>query len=630
MPAMADDRSDGPGGSDPGITQRTAEAYHLDLIAELEADNRRLRERADTLQRWLNERTSELRAFGVAAQAAQAARRVVHQPTLLAHLPGATIRAISGRKRAAREPAATAASAVAPPPAARLGAQPSRIPLPRDLAGLTIALVVDEPLALALAPECTTIRVRPDDWQAALTQRRPDLLLVESAWRATAGAWQYRIAWYGHPLAIGLDDLRALTEWCASNGIPSVFWDTAGLVAEGRFDEAASMFDVILVAEPATIAHYDALPTRRASVVDSLAPGVQFRRHHPGRRAGTGMPASPRIVFVGAYDRSRPLADREALDRLLAAGLQHGLAIFDTAGIAGPDAAGFPERFQGVIAPFVGTANLPEVLRTADLVLVDAPGGDALGIPVAALEALSSGTPIVTTPNRALRERFGDLLPGASAADDPGRAIEAILADPDAARSRLESAVLPELARADRIGARLVRIAQAAGLSVLPSRPSIAVAVLDGGPGPRPALATALAGLADASEFLIGTSDWAGSGSALVAALRERRPDVPVRLIEQSSELVPGLRLERLAGASTADWFGAWFDRPSKSDRAAAGDGASSDPLAWFVVATAYTGDDRVRGGDPRLPLLVRRSAVASGDWPAGADLRERVAAGPA
>jgi hypothetical protein len=625
MLAMADDRPDAPASSDPGITQRTAEAYHVDLIAELEADNRRLRERTDTLQRWLNERTSELRAFGVAAQAVQAARRVVHQPTLLARLPGATIRAISGRKPAAREPAATASSV---PPAARLGAPPSRISLPRDLAGLTIALVADEPLALALAPECVTIRIRPDDWQAALTRRRPDLLLVESAWRATAGAWQYRIAWYGHPLAIGLDDLRALTWWCASNDIPSVFWDTAGLVAEGRFDEAASLFDVILVAEPTAIAHWDGLPTRRASVVDSLAPGIQFRRHHPGRQAGSGTPATPRIVFVGAYDRTRPLADREALDRLLAAGLEHGLAIYDTAGIAGPDAAGFPERFQGAIAPFTGTAQLPEVLRAADLVLVDAPGGDAQAIPVAALEALGSGTPVVTTPNRALLERFGDLLPGASPADDPGRAIEAILADPAAARGRLESAVVPELARADRIGARLVRIAQAAGLSVLPSRPSIAVAVLLDGSGRGPAVAAALAGLADATEFLIGTTDWAGSGAALVAALGESRPGVPVRLIEQSSELAPGPRLERLAGASTADWFGAWFDRPLKNGRGAGG-GASGDPLERLVVATAYIEDDRVRGEDLRLPLLVRRSFVASDDWPAGADVRDRVAVGP-
>jgi glycosyltransferase involved in cell wall biosynthesis len=614
MPAMADDRSDAPASSDPGITQRTAEAYHVDLIAELEADNRRLRERTDTLQRWLNERTSELRAFGAAAQAVQAARRVVHQPSLLARVPGAAMRVISGARPAASEPAATAATA---PPAARLGA-PSRISLPRDVAGLTIALVADEPLALALAPECTTIRIRPDDWQAVLVQRRPDMLLVESAWRATAGAWQYRVAWYGHPLAIGLDDLRMLTGWCASNGIPSVFWDTAGPVAEGRFDEAASLFDVILAADPANIAHYDALPTRRATVVDSLAPGIQFRHHHPGRRATSGTPAGPRIVFVGAYDRSRPLADREALDRLLAAGQERGLAIHDTAGIAGPDSAGFPARFQSAIAPFVGTAQLPGVLRAADLILVDAPGGDARGIPVAALEALACGTPVVTTPNRALLERFGDLLPGASPADDPARGIEAILADPAAARGRLEREVLPGLARTDGIGARLVRIAQAAGLSVLPGRPSIAVAVLLDRSDRGPEVAAALVGLADATEFLVGTADWAGSGSALAAELRASRPGVPVRLIEQASELAAGPRLERLAGASTADWFGAWFDRPSEDGRsAAAAAAASSDPLEPLVVATTYADRDRVRGDDPRLPLLVRRISVASGDWPA-------------
>ncbi len=174
------------------------------------------------------------------------------------------------------------------------------------------------------------------------------------------------------------------------------------------------------------------------------------------------------------------------------------------------------------------------------------------------------------------------------------------------------------MARTDGIGARLVRIAQAAGLSVLPGRPSIAVAVLLDRSDRGPEVAAALVGLADATEFLVGTADWAGSGSALAAELRASRPGVPVRLIEQASELAAGPRLERLAGASTADWFGAWFDRPSEDGRsAAAAAAASSDPLEPLVVATTYADRDRVRGDDPRLPLLVRRISVASGDWPA-------------
>ena len=624
MLTMTDDRPVVPASSDPAITERTAEAYRDDLIAELEADNRRLRERTDTLQRWLNERTAELRAFGVAAQAVQGARRVVHQPTLLARVPAAAIRAIRGGGRPA--PAEPAATAPSPPPAVRLGGPARRISPFRDPAGLTVALVADEPLALALAPECTTIRIRPDDWPAVLADRQPDLLLVESAWRATAGAWQYRIAWYGHPLAIGLDDLRALTEWCRANGIPSVFWDTAGPVAAGRFDEAAALFDVILVADPALIDHYDTLPTRRASVVDCLLAGVQFRRHHPAGPAPAASPAGGGVIFAGAYDRTRPLADREALDRLLDAGLEHGLVIHDTAGIAGPDAAGFPARFRAAIAPFVATADLPTVLRTADLVLVDAPGGEAQGIPWAALEALASGTPIVATPNRALLERFGAELPGASPADDPGPAIAAILADPAAARRRLEQVVVPAVARADQIGDRLVRLAAAVGIDVVARRPSIAVAVLGDEAARIPQVAAGLAAIADATEFVVGTTDWAvGSelAASLASALEATGARRPIRLVEQATELAAGPRLERLAAVTAADWFAAWFDRAGRDDD-------PGDPLEPLVVATTYAEADPIRGDDPRLPILVRRSAAGSIDWPAGAEVAAPVGARPA
>jgi hypothetical protein len=82
MLAMIHDRPDESSSSDPQITQRTTAKYREDLIAELEADNRRLRERTDTLQRWLNERTSELRAFGTVASMRWFDRRGGWLPTM--------------------------------------------------------------------------------------------------------------------------------------------------------------------------------------------------------------------------------------------------------------------------------------------------------------------------------------------------------------------------------------------------------------------------------------------------------------------------------------------------------------------------------------------------------------------
>ena len=610
MRRMTDDAPDEPTPADPGITERTAAKYREDLISELEAENSRLRERTDTLQRWLNERTSELRAFGIAAQAVQGARRVVHQPTLLARVPGAAMRVV--RSRGEPAPVVDRAAAAVPPPSRRLGGSGSsrRIGLPRDPSSLTVALIADEPLALALGPECRTIRVRPQDWQAELAATRPDLLLVESAWRGNAGAWQYRIAWYGHPTSIGLADLRALTAWCADNAIPTVFWETSGPVARGRFDEAACLFDVILTTDPLALEHYDGLSGRRAGIVDLLESGVQFRRHQPGS-ADQRQQGGP--VFVGAYDRTRPLADREALDRLLDAGRAQGLVIHDMAGVAGPDAPGFPARFQAAIAPFAGTEQLAGVLRDAAAVLVDAPGGDARVLPAALLNALASGAPVVSTPNLAIAARFGDQVPGASPADDPGPALARILADPTAARRRIREGVLPILARGFRMRDRLVRLAAAVDIATLAAPPTIAVAVLHDDPADTTALAASLAALGDASEFLIGSTDWAGAARPLAEALRSARPGVPVRLLEQAQGMAIDRRLEQLAATADAEWIAAWSGAPVPVP----GPDGERDPLEAVLLAVVVDAADRVTGADPRLPLAVRRESVLAAGWPA-------------
>ena len=616
MRRMTDDAPDEPMPSDPGVTERTALRYREDLIAELETENSRLRERTDTLQRWLNERTSELRAFGIAAQAVQGARRVVHQPTLLARVPGAAMRAVRG---GGTTPAVERPVVPVPPASQRLAGPGSsrRIGALRDPSTLTVALVADEPLALALGPECRVICLTPGNWPEELAANRPDLLLVESAWRASAGAWQYRIAWYGHPTSIGLVDLRALAAWCTANGIPSVFWETSGPAARGRFDEAASLFDVILTTDPLGLAHYDALPGRRARIVDLLEPAIQFRHHHPGADgqdssgAGAGRP-----VFVGAYDRTRPLADREALDRLLDAGLEHDLVIHDTAGVAGPDEPGFPARFQAAIAPTMSTDRLPDVLRQAGAVLIEAPGGDARILPVGLLEALACGAPVIATPSLAIRALFGDQVPGASPADDPAAALAQVLADRTAARAAVRRRILPMLARDFRMRDRLARLAAAADIATSAAAPSVAVAVLHDLPGETATVLASLAGLGDASEFLIGTTDWDRAGSVLAAALRAARPEVSVRLLEQPSAATSVQRLERLAAAASAEWIAAWSAQGAPAGATDDG-GAIDDPLEAVLLAAVIQSGDRIAGAHARLPLAVRRGSVLAGGWPA-------------
>lgn len=611
MAAMSDETAGPPGPSDSTITERTARDYRDNLVSELETENDRLRQWADTLQLALDDRTSELRAFGVAAQLLQGARRVTRQPKLLGRIPGAALRAVRGGGSGG--PAPERPRVPTPPDLRRMGGSSSaaRIGAGRHARSLTIGLVADEPLTLALGGECTSVVLTPANWRAAVAATRPDFILVESAWRAAAGAWQYRIAWYGHPTSIRLLDLRALTGWCSANDVPSIFWDTAGPVGRGRFDEAAALFDVILTTDPAYLAHYDSLPTRRATTVDVLEAGVQFQHHHPAAQTEpavetVGAVAGP--VFVGTYDRARSLDDREALDRLLDAGLARGLAIYDTSGVAGPDAPGFPARFQAAIRPFAGADRRADLLRNASVVLVDSPGGEAELIPVSLLEALACGTPVISTPSRAVRARFGPAVPGSASTDDPAVELNRILGDPAAAQARIRHEVLPALARDCSIGDRLARLAAAARISVdsVPTR--IAVLVLHDDPSRTAATAQALSQLAAVTELVVGSTDWDGAGRGLAESLRAARPGIPVRLVEQSRAATEMARLARLVEATDVDWIAPWFDELIDGP-AATDPGTGADPLDSLLVAIVFQPGDRVEGFDRRLPRAFRRGA---------------------
>ena len=111
---------------------------------------------------------------------------------------------------------------------------------PRVPEDLWIAGIFDDELVGALEPDCNLITFRPDNWEANLEGRRPHMLLVESAERGNDGSWEYRIASTPHADAAGLQDLRALIEWCRANRHnPLHDYVPGDFIAEGvgeRFD----------------------------------------------------------------------------------------------------------------------------------------------------------------------------------------------------------------------------------------------------------------------------------------------------------------------------------------------------------------------------------------------------------
>jgi hypothetical protein len=368
---------------------------------------------------------------------------------------------------------------------------------------LRLATVVDDGLAAGLRPECELLPLRSDRWEEELSAAEPDLLLVEAAWGATAGSWQYQVASYDHHEHASPDNLASLVEASRARGIPTAFWNRAEPESAGRFRAAATLFDQVFscVAEDAGAHRRDRGGGFQG--VRPLPPAVQPRLHNPigaGRR-------SEAPGFAGAIDADWPEARRSAAEGVLEGAARLGLVTYEDR--SRRDGLPRPPADRLSLGPPAGDAG-PDAYRR-HVVFVDAgsaPESDTAVSP-RALELAACGTAVVSPPSAALEHALDGLAVIADGPDAAQGAIEALVAGADARERRAREArrlVLAEHTYANR----LLPIAEAAGLEIHAEDARPAVAVLVDSLADAGRLGSLCARLADQSlapaEVLVGTA----------------------------------------------------------------------------------------------------------------------------
>lgn len=184
---------------------------------------------------------------------------------------------------------------------------PAAGPAPESLRSMRIAAVLDTFSHDSLAPECDLLALHPDRWREQIADFAPHLLLVESAWQGTDGAW-------GGKVATCSDTLRALVAACRDAGIPTVFWNKEDPLHYEAFIDTARLFDRVFTTDAACIPRYkrDLRHDRVALMPFALQPAT----FHPITREAR----KPGAFFAGAWyphltERSRDFrAIVDALD----------------------------------------------------------------------------------------------------------------------------------------------------------------------------------------------------------------------------------------------------------------------------------------------------------------------------
>lgn len=328
---------------------------------------------------------------------------------------------------------------------------------------LRVASVVDEFTAMGFAPDCDLYELTPDRWYEQIEAARPHLLFVESAWRASGGAWHNAV----HELP---QELRDILAWCRGSGVPTVFWNKEDPVHRSRFLPTAAQFDHVFTTDLDSIPHYRAALGHDR--IHLLLFACQPRLHHPihdGARRDA-------VCFAGAYYGRYPERARDFGDLVAHLGSSRPVEIYDR-NLGGTDPYyAFPEAYQPLVVGTLTAREVPQAFRSYRYGLnLNSVTGSPTMLARRVFELMACGTVTVSNRSLALATLVGELaVTGDSGAEVAARVAE-LEADPDRL-DRLRALALRTVMTRHTVGARLAQVLSAVtGQDVEDDLPAIAV-----------------------------------------------------------------------------------------------------------------------------------------------------------
>lgn len=292
-------------------------------------------------------------------------------------------------------------------------------PAPRR--SLRVATILDPFSSLGFGPEFHASPLTATGAIDELTETRPDLLLVESAYRGQGGSWATRIARFGQPSPY----LAEVVDWCRKRDIPTVFWNKEDPVNYDWFISSAGLFDHVFTVDGDQIdAYRHDLGHDRVHLLQFFA---QPAIHFPGDdndRTGT-------VAFAGSYYAAKHPERRQQIDMVVDPARPFGLHIFDRHGHTDDERFAWPQRYRSHIVGSLTYLQTVEAYRRYQVFLnvntvTDSPTMCARRV----FELAACGTPVVSGPAAALANSGAPVWEVHSASETE-EALRTLLADSD-------------------------------------------------------------------------------------------------------------------------------------------------------------------------------------------------------
>lgn len=247
------------------------------------------------------------------------------------------------------------------------------------------------------------IHLTPANWRWRLRLgKRPDCLLVESAWRGYRAGWKGKIVDYGND-----NTLEQLVYWCRQRNIPTLFWNKEDPVCNNRFIEAAKLFDTVYTTDEGSLKTYQQLTGQSFHHVGVLQFAAQPAIHYPG----TNRERLPGAVFTGGYYGDEyPQRSQQQMD-ILSALTDQPLTIYDRFWQQGKPCS-FPDALKGYCHKAKPLAEIPGIYRRHQVYLnFNTVTNSSSMLSRRVFELAACASPIISTPSPALAALFGDAVP---------------------------------------------------------------------------------------------------------------------------------------------------------------------------------------------------------------------------
>ena len=269
---------------------------------------------------------------------------------------------------------------------------------------IRIAIIADEHTLAGLKPEVEFIHLTPNNWRCQLSiHRKPAILMVESAWRGHNASWQGKIVDYDS----NDHTLEALVLWCRTKHIPTVFWNKEDPLCNHRFINAAKLFDTVYTTDEGSLNTYRNQADTTFYHIGVLQFAAQPILHYPG----VFQNRLSDIAFAGGYYGDEyPQRSRQQTE-ILSALKDLPLTIYDRFWQKGKQ-CNYPSELKRYCKPAVPPKEIGNIYRQHQIHLnFNTVNNSNTMLSRRVMELAACGSPMISTPSKAITTLFGDLIP---------------------------------------------------------------------------------------------------------------------------------------------------------------------------------------------------------------------------